>query len=822
MIYPKNIEQKLGFDIIRESLKNLCISQLGKYFVEKIKFSDKYENIIKLLEQTEEFRQILLSGENFPGEHYYDVTAELNKITIEGTYLETDVLFDMKRCLHTIGECINYFKKDKENLYPKLNEIAITVFLDSAIVKQLDRIIDDKGKIRDDASPELLNIRQQLISKQNHANKKIAQAINHARKQGWSPDDMEMTIRNGRLVIPVLSAYKRNIKGFIHDESSTGQTVFIEPADVFEMNNDIKELENAERREIIKILFAFADSIRPCIDDLKKCFHFLGLMDFIRAKANYALKTESSKPLLFDKPQINWSKAKHPLLFLNHRSQKKEIVPLDISLNESSRILVISGPNAGGKSVCLKTVGLLQYMIQCGILVPMKEYSEAGIYSNIFIDIGDEQSLENDLSTYSSHLLNMRYFVEHANGKTLFLIDEFGTGTEPQLGGAIAEAILEKLNQKKVFGVVTTHYSNLKLLSDRESGITNGAMLFDSEKMKPLYVLQIGKPGSSFAFEIAETTGLPKDVLDKAKQKAGVKQLSFDRQLQDLDVQKNELDKKEIQFHVADEFLSEMIDKYQKLTEELEKSKKDIIAKAKQDAADLLNGTNKIIENTIREIKESKAEKNSTKEVRKKLEDYSEKIKSENSTQPSAKSTQSLTERSRSQQSKKKNAKNITEVKILNTPIEKGDYVRIIGQETIGEVIGIDAKEVYIVFGNAQLKTKIDKLEKVSSEDFKNQLKKNIYSGTRPKMDLNEKIKKFKPNIDLRGMRVDEAISEIQHFIDDAVLLTVPEVRILHGKGNGVLRHLVHQYLRTIPEVKKFEDESIENGGHGITVVSFK
>jgi len=409
----------------------------------------------------------------------------------------------------------------------------------------------------------------------------------------------------------------------------------------------------------------------------------------------------------------------------------------------------------------------------------------------------------------------MKCFVENANEKTLFLIDEFGTGTEPQLGGAIAEAILEKLNQKKVFGVVTTHYSNLKLLSEREQGIINGAMLFDSERMKPLYVLQIGKPGSSFAFEIAETTGLPKDVLDKAKQKAGVKQLSFDRQLQDLDVKKNELDKKEIQYKVADEFLSEVIDKYQKLTEELEKSKKEIIAKARQDAKELLDGTNKIIENTIREIKESKADKEITKDARKKLEDYSDEIKKESSFQLAA----------HSQQSSKKKIKNKevkAEIKILNSPIEKGDYVRIAGQETIGEVIGIDAKEVFVVYGNTQLKTKIDKLEKVSSDDFKNQSKQNIYSGKRPKIDLTEKIKKFKSNIDLRGMRVDEALSEIQHFIDDAILLTVPEVRILHGKGNGVLRHLVHQYLRSIPEVKKYEDESLENGGHGITVVSLR
>ncbi len=815
MIYPENFENKIGFDIIRESLKTFCISPLGKHFVDKIHFSDDYDHIKKLLEQTEEFRQILLAGSNFPSENYYDLTAELENARIEGTYMDADVLFDLKRSFKTITECINFFNKDKDELYPRLKEISSSAYLDNTITKRLDFIIDDKGKIRDNASPELLKIRQELISKQSSVNKKIAQVINNVRKQGWGTDDIEMTVRNGRVVIPVIAAYKRNIKGFIHDESATGHTVFIEPADVFEINNDIRQLENAEKREIIKILIAFSESIRTSIDEIKKCFHFLGLMDFARAKARYAIQTESLKPALFDKPYINWMKAKHPLLFLNHKIQKKEVIPLDIFLNKTERILVISGPNAGGKSVCLKTVGLLQYMLQCGLLAPMKEFSEAGIFKNIFIDIGDEQSLENDLSTYSSHLLNMRHFIEYSSEHTLFLIDEFGTGTEPQLGGAIAEAILEKLNSKKAYGVITSHYSNLKLLADRETGIFNGAMLFDSEKMKPLYVMQTGKPGSSFAFEIAETTGLQKDVIIVAKQKAGIKQLSFDRQLQNLDAQKNELDKKEIQFRVADDFISEMIDKYQKLTEELEKSKKDIIAKAKSQAADLLENTNKIIENTIREIKENKADKEITKEARKKLSEYTLEIEEENNSQSSVSSLQS-------KKQIKKNKEKEPEIKILKTPIEKGDYVRIAGQEIIGEVVGIDTKEVFVNFGTAQLKTKIDKLEKVSYDDFQNQSKKNLRSGKRPSIDLTEKIKNFKPTIDLRGMRVDEALSAIQHFIDDAILLTVPEVRILHGKGNGVLRHLVRQYLQSIQEVKRFEDEALEKGGFGITVVYFR
>ena len=815
LIYPYNFEQKIGFDSIRSSLRELCISPLGAGFVDRIKFSDNFNHIEKLLEQTEEFRQILISSEKFPSEHYYDVTGSLKNATIEGTYIPQDTLFDIKRSLQTVSDCLIFIKKNQEGVYPRLNEIASSFFLDKSILKRLDAILDDKGKIRDNASDELFKIRREMISKQSSVNKRISQVIQNVKKQGWAPEDIELTIRNGRVVIPLLAAYKRNIKGFVHDESATGQTVYIEPSDVFEMNNDLRELENSERREIIKILLAFTDSIRPSIDELRKCFYFLGLIDFIRAKARYALLTESFKPAIQETQKLNWTNAVHPLLYLSHKSQKKNVVPLNIALDDDSRILIISGPNAGGKSVCLKTVGLLQYMLQCGILVPMQEFSTAGVFENIFIDIGDEQSLENDLSTYSSHLLNMRHFISNANEHTLFLIDEFGTGTEPQLGGAIAEAILEKLNAKKSFGVITTHYSNLKLFADKVPGIVNGAMLFDSEKMKPLYKLQTGKPGSSFAFEIAETIGLQKDVLQTAKQKAGVKQLSFDKQLQNLEAQKNELDKRETQLRVADDFISEMIDKYQKLTEDLEKSKKEILANAMEDAKNLLENTNKLIENTIREIRESQADKEKTKEVRKNLLEYSEGIKVE-------KNIQSTVGIQQSKKLKKKNKEVIPEVKILNTPIEKGDYVRILGQETIGEVVGIDAKEVFIVFGTSQLKTKLDKLEKVSKEDFKRQSDKNKFEGRRPSLDLNDKIKNFKPTIDLRGMRVDEALSTMQHFMDDAVLLSVPEVRILHGKGNGVLRHLVRQYLQAIPEVKHFGDEELERGGHGITVVYFK
>ena len=814
MIYPKNFEQKIGFDIIRKSIQDLCICPLGKSWVDQTSFSSDYEKIEEQLLQTEEFRQILLSSNRFPTDHYYDITDSLNKVAIEGTYMETETLFNLKRSLNTINECIEFFKKDKENKYPVLNHITLNVVIDKAIVQQLNHIIDDKGKIRDQASPELTKIRQQLISKQTQVRKKIVQLIQTAQKNGWSPENMEMTVRNGRVVIPVIASYKKNINGFIHDESSTGQTVFIEPAVVFELNNDIRDLESAEKREIIRILTDFTDFIRPSIEAIKDCFHFLGLMDFIRAKAVYALKIDACKPLLRQNPIINWSKAKHPLLLLSHKTQKKEVVPLDILLTKTSRILIISGPNAGGKSVCLKTVGLIQYMLQCGFLVPMNDYSEVGIFSNIFIDIGDEQSLENDLSTYSSHLLSMKFFIEIGDKKTLFLIDEFGAGTEPQIGGAIAEAILENLNNKNAMGVITTHYANLKLLDSKMDGIINGAMLFDSENMKPLYVMHAGKPGSSFAFEIAHTIGLPDDILTNAKKLAGIKQVSFDKQLQDLDVQKIELDKKETQYKMADHFLSELIQKYQNLTEELEKSKKNIISQAKQQAFELLEETNKRIENTIKEIKETQADKIKTKELRDHLDTFKQNIKVEE--------PDKIIPIKSNKEKKKIRFEKTKEIKILKTPIEKGDYVRVIGQESVGEVIGLDAKNVYVVYGSAQLKTTHAKLEKISPDDVKKQSKSNTSFSAKIHTTFEEKIKNFKLTLDIRGMRVDEALSEVQHYLDDAVLLAVTEIRILHGKGNGVLRHLVHQYLKTVPEVKRFNDESIEKGGHGITIIYFK
>ena len=578
MIYPRNFEKKIGFDTIRERLVSLCMSPLGERYVETIRFLKQADQIEKLLNQVNEFKEILSFAEAFPSQDYFDVTSELRRIRIPGTIIEMDSLFDLKSSLTTILEIIIFFKKTEDEQFPEIKELVANVHLDTSIIKRIDSIVDDKGKIKDTASPELKEIRSTLIRKHANIDRQISKSLKLAKKEGWTAGDVEPTLRNGRLVIPVGASHKRQLKGFIHDESATGQTVYIEPVEIFDTNNEIRELENAERREIIKILTAFTDFLRPQLDDLMLAYRLLGQIDFIRAKARFALEVEAYKPVLFDKPWVNWVNAKHPLLFLSLKEQKREIVPLTLKLDEQERILIVSGPNAGGKSVCLKTLGLNQYMIQCGLLPALDEVSEVGVFDKIFIDIGDEQSLENDLSTYSSHLLNIKHFVLNADEQTLILIDEFGTGTEPQLGGAIAESSLEMINQKGAYGVITTHYANLKLLADKQEGIINGAMLFDTKEIKPLYQLKIGKPGSSFAFEIARNIGFPKAILKSAVKKTGKTQLDFDQQLQQLEVDKQEIQKKEEQLRVADEFLKEIMEKYEALLLKTENSKSEIIA----------------------------------------------------------------------------------------------------------------------------------------------------------------------------------------------------------------------------------------------------
>ena len=797
MIYPSRFEEKIGFNKIRALLEDACISSMGKSFVAKVRFSSNRVAIENMLEQADEFCQIIKFGKPFPSEDYIDMREELAKIEVPGSYIDQESLFDLKISLKTIGAVYQYLEQLEQEKFPRLKSLIQELTFPEEILEKSDQLMDDKGEIRDHASEKLFEIRKTIASKQRQVLKAVRKAFEQAKKAGWVPENAEITVRNGRSVIPVKASDKRALKGFIHDESSTGQTVFIEPGESFEMNNEIRELENDERREIIKILTRFADLMRPYLPDLFRLYRFLGLVDFIRAKALLSIELNANKPVLTTEKKVVLHHAVHPLLFLSHQQQNKEVVPLDMELDTEKRILVISGPNAGGKSVCLKTTGLLQYMVQCGLLVPVKEDSEFFLFDKIFIDIGDEQSLENDLSTYSSHLLNMKYFLRHADGQTLFLIDEFGTGTEPQLGGAIAEAVLEELNKKEAFGVVTTHYTNLKIAADKNPGMINGAMLFDSKELKPLFKLQIGKPGSSFTFEIARKIGFPPYVLERAKRKIGKKAVHFDQQLRQLEMEKQKVEKKEKELQRLEQVLKQEESRYAQQKAEVHHAKKELLEQARKEALQIIEQANKAVEKTIREIKEAKAEKNITKKLRQELSAEKEKIKKQVDEQPEVA---------------------VNAVESSPEEIKPGDWVKFKDSDIVGELISTDGEEAVVNVNSVRLRTTLDKLEK-------SMRKPSVVSGSRSKklaQDMTKRAANFNLTIDLRGKRADEAMSLLKKYLDDAVMLGIKEVEILHGKGNGILRQIIREYLSSLEEVKHFGDAPIQYGGAGITRVSFK
>lgn len=803
-IYPVNFEEKSGFISIREMLGSRCLSSLGEKELHKVCFSSDPGQIELQLNHCEEFRQIMLSGEAFPGSGYYDPEELFRHLRLKDTFAEPETLLDLKRSLETIGKVIDFLSRvraEGEPSYPWLSGLVAELKLDASLLPGIDRIIDEKAMVRSTASAALSEIRRQKRDLEAKAGRRINQLLGEAKASGWVAGDAELVLRGGRLVIPMPAGHKRKIRGFVHDQSATGQTVFLEPEEVFEINNQIRELELDERREIVRILKAFADQIRPLIPDLQECYHMLGKVDLIRAKARLAIDMDAQKPRLVNEPRMQWVNARHPLLHMAYKPRKKHVEPLTIALESENRILVISGPNAGGKSVCLKTCGLIQYMIQCGLLVPMEDYSEAGIFERIFIDIGDQQSIENDLSTYSSHLLNLKFFIEHSNRKTLFLIDEFGAGTEPRIGGALAESILEQLNHKQAFGVVTTHYANLKLMASKHPGILNGSMLFDTKRMKPLFRLKTGSPGSSFAFEIARTIGLPGEILDRAARHTSAQELDFDKQLQDLEVKKLELEEKEKQLRSADAFLSEMIDRYEGLNEHLETRKSEIIIQARQEAKKILAEANRIIERTIREIKEAEARKEETRRARKELDDYIRK------------------QDELPKQKKSRPRPEPSPPEVEPGPVRIGDTVRVKGQATLGEVLEISGSQAVISFGSIKFRTPIGKLEKVRQGSGSRP--PVTASRTRLAFNLNEKAAAFSPDTDLRGMRAEEALSALRSYLDDAILLNIKQVRILHGKGDGVLRVAVREYLQTVPEVRRYRDEHADRGGAGATIVDF-
>lgn len=815
MYYPNSIEQKLGFDKIRAILIELCISTLGRNFVTKMRFTEKYELVIKMANQTAEMKNILAFDTPFPSQNYFDVTFHLNKLSVEGTFLIDEEFFELLLSLITIQDCISYLKNREENQYPNLLEICSLAIENTAdlnkksndkfeikhVIQSISKIIDERGKLKDNASDDLLRIRKAINSSENELRKKLDSILKHARNSGWITDDFSLTVRNGRMVIPISAEHKRKIKGFIHDESDTGKTVFMEPAEILELNNEIKELESAERREIIKILTQLSSEIRPFVPNLKKCFTFLGIIDFIRAKANLAIEMQAILPKISNTQTLNLALAKHPLLFISYQKLGKKVVPLNLQLPDNEHILLVSGPNAGGKSVMLKTIGLSQYMLQSGLLVPVGEMTEMGIFKNIFIDIGDEQSLENDLSTYSSHLTNMKYFLENTDSKTLFLIDEFGTGTEPSLGGAIAESILEELVKTKAFGVINTHYTNLKAFADKTTGIINGAMRFDSEHLEPMFDLEIGKPGSSFALEIAHKIGLKKSVIHNAKQKLGSKQVNFEKMLKELEIEKKVFIEKNMQNAQIERSLKHNLEQYTQLKDLLESQKKAIVNTAKLEAKQLVKDANQKIEKAIKDIKEFKADKEITKVIREELEIFEEKVL---------------------HIEKPKIEEKPTEYQIDKGVITMNSLVRIKGQETVGEVIGLRGKDVEVAIGSLKTTIKINRLEKISKKEFNKIVVEEAPIRTLKGVDLNEKMMNFTFNLDIRGSRGDEALQKVDYFMNDAIMLGYPELRIVHGKGDGILRNLIRNQLKSYKQVGQMTDEHADRGGTGVTIIKMK
>lgn len=822
-IYPHNFESKIGFDRVRQVLKSNCLGELGKNRVDEIAFLTDFKVIQLELAYADEFAKLISENDNFPTNYYFDLRNSLSKIKTEGRFLEVLELFDLKRSLETITAIVRFLGNQKGELYPNLKALVAPVQVFPYIKDRIEQIISQHGKIKDQASPDLGRIRRELLSKQNNVSKRLHSILKQAQRDGLVDEDTTVSIRDGRPVIPVSSAMKRRLNGIVHDESATGKTAYIEPAEVVEINNEIRELEYAEKREIVRILIQFSDDIRPYLHELFGLYDFLGTIDFIRAKAKLAIQMEGIKPYMEDIPQLFWEKAIHPLLRITLEREKRKVVPLTIELSQEKHILLISGPNAGGKSVCLKTVGLLQYMLQCGLLIPLDETSRTGVFDQLFIDIGDEQSIDNDLSTYSSHLMNMKHFLKFANDKTLVLIDEFGTGTEPMIGGAIAEAILDQLNKERTFGVITTHYTNLKHFASSADGVENGAMLYDNHRMEPLFQLQIGKPGSSFAFEIARKIGMPESILQEATDKVGKDHINFDKHLRDIVRDKRYWESKRHRIRKVERSLDELAEKYEHDLDDLAGQRKQIIAEAKEEATRVLAEANKKVENTIREIRESQAEKEKTKELRKQLTTYKEKVE-EAEREGDEWINKKIEKLKRKEEKRNKRRPEKTE-KQKETPekkkaeLEPGDKVKIEGQNSIGEILEIGDKNVVVAFGQLRTSVSRKKLTKVSNNEAKKELRGTNRTLPNVHRKLSEKRNLFKPEIDVRGQRAEEAITNIQTFIDEAIMLDVRELRILHGKGNGILREMIRGFLGADPVVKNYHDEHVQFGGAGITVV---
>ena len=807
------IEEKLGFDRIRQLLAAECSNALALRMAEEVSFSSQYDRVLRDLHQTEEFRQILLLDNSFPSQDFVDMTEELTRLKVGNTVIAPEALLDLKVSLTTLRDVLRFFLHGERDQYPALRQLAERVDWDDTVLRQLNKIIDDKGEIYDAASESLRDIRERIRRKRVDVDVQISKTLNFAKREGWAPEDAEATIRDGRMVIPMLDTHRRKIKGLIHDESATRRTAFLEPSEVVELNNDLRELEFEERREIMRILMQFTEMMRPRLNEMLSAYWFLARVDFIRAKARLALRLHAGLPIVDNEVKINWLDAKHPLLTLDERIA--DVVPFSMQLNADNHILIISGPNAGGKSVCLKAVGLIQYMLQCGLLVPCRETSEFGIFERVFIDIGDQQSIADDLSTYTSHLLNMKLLLNDADERTLFLLDELGGGTEPRSGCAIAEALLEELCRRRAFGVVTTHFADLKLLADKQAGIVNGAMLFDTERMRPLYRLSVGHPGSSFAFEIAANVGFPQSVLEAASQKVGSELLNFEHQLQQIELDKQEIARQKTELDLADSFLAEVIDKYQRLSEKLESKKYEILSQARHEAKQILTDANRTVEQTISDIKAAQAEKEATAQARERLQGHLEEVKRQDA---------------KAAEKRHGEAKNVVERQevaesdeIAEGAIEVGDIVKIAGQESYGEVVEIKGRKAVVQNNNLRMTIAVEGVLKTRKRVLPTDKSKKQESRFQSIYDdINEKRKYFNTTLDLRGMRAEEALSMLSHFVDEAQLLGEKELRVLHGKGYGILKTVVRDFLRSNSDVQSVCSERIELGGDGITLVYLK
>jgi len=837
MIYPQHFEQKIGFAEIRQLLNNHCLSSLGRSRVEQMTFLTNADEIRLRHQQIQEFRRIMAEETELPEQDFFDLRPTIQRIRIEGVHLdekELNTLYLSLRTLHSWIKILRNEEEEEKPLYPALHKLTEGVFTFNAVTKRAEQILDRYGRISDNATPELANIRQELRRHEGSVSRTLNKILKAAQAEGWVDKDVVPTLRDGRLVIPAAPAMKRKLKGIIHDESSTGKTVFIEPAEVVEVNNHIRELEAEEKREVIRILKDFTELLRPNIPELVRGYEFLADIEFVRAKALLAQQISGISPQIEKSPHIDWTLAQHPLLALTLKKQGKKVVPLEIELNKKQRILVISGPNAGGKSVCLKTVGLLQYMLQCGLAVPMGENSKCGIFKDIFIDIGDEQSIEDDLSTYSSHLLNMKNMMRSCNPHSLLLIDEFGGGTEPTIGGAIAEAVLRRFVKQEAYGVITTHYQNLKHFAEDTPGVVNGAMLYDRHRMEALFQLQIGNPGSSFAVEIARKIGIPEEVIADATEIVGQDYVNADKYLLDITRDKRYWEGKRQTIHSQEKQMESTIQRYENEMTDLKEKRKEIIREAKKQAEQILQESNAIVEKTIREIKEAQAEKTRTRKARQEIDDFRARLEEEQRHEHDLmieRKMQQIQDRRKRKQERKEQQQKTPATASSGTPVsntavkakkefQKGDTVRMKGQTTVGVIEEIDGKKAFVTFGMVRTKVELSRLEPATKKDKANTATQIVtFVSKETQKQVREKHLNFHQEIDVRGMRGDEALQAVTYFIDDAILVGASRVRILHGTGTGVLRQLIRQYLQTVSGISSVHDEHVQFGGAGITVV---